>query len=145
MLNHNYVYDDAIYSYEDMVNDSVIALLDMREDENSSYISQDIVNDYLYDMYGVTIDDFSEINKDFPNKEGYVFILPRGFSEYHHEAVNISENEDGTFTFVTRVTINNHDSESQELTCETLFVKNEASVFGYNIVYSKLFDTINAI
>jgi len=65
MLNHNYVYDDAIYSYEDMVNDSVIALLDMREDENSSYISQDIVNDYLYDMYGVTIDDFSEINKDF--------------------------------------------------------------------------------
>ena len=136
MLNHNYVYNDSFDDLEDIVNDSVIALLDMRDEEDSQYISQDVVNSYLYDMYGFTVDDFSDINKDFPQKDGYVFILPRGFSRYEHRALDIRTNSDGTYTFTTEVSVISHDGVMFTATAETVFVKNPNSAFGYNIVSS---------
>ena len=38
MLNHNYVYGDGIGSVEAIVNNSIIALLDLRDKENEDYI-----------------------------------------------------------------------------------------------------------
>ncbi|MGI6280104.1 MAG: hypothetical protein ACOYJS_06050 [Acutalibacteraceae bacterium] len=140
MLNHNYVYNDSFNSLEEIVNDSVIALLDMRDREDDSFVADYIVNAYLYDMYGITIDDFSAINPTFPQKEGYVFIIPRGYSLYDHEAISLNKNEDGTYTFITKVTIRTHDGSVAVLQAETLFVKNPASKFGYNIVFSNISD-----
>jgi len=145
MLNHNYVYGDDIGYYDSLIKESVVALLDMREDENSSYISQEVVNGYLFDMYGVTIEDFSQFLTDFPYKEGYVYIIPRGYTEYKHSAVSISENEDGTFNFETQVIIDAHDGETEFLTCNTVFVRNDASAFGFNILRSEFIDNHKAI
>lgn len=138
MLNHNYVYNDSFYDLEDTVNDSVIALLDMRDSEDDSFIAQDILNGYLYDMFGITVDDFSNINPDFPQKDGFVYIVPRGYAKYEHKAVSLTENEDGTYTLVTAVTVKTHDGVSTTETAETMFVKNPASTFGYNIVISNI-------
>lgn len=138
MLNHNFVYDESFYTVEDIVNDSVIALLDMKEDEDSSFISEAIVKDYIFNMYGIEIDDFSEINPDFPKKEGYVFILHRGYSEFDHKMLSVNENEDGSYTVKTKVSVSSHDGIAITETCETLFVPNSDSSFGFVIIRSDI-------
>lgn len=138
MLNHNFVYNDAIGSVEQIVNDSTVALLEYRDLEDESYIAENFVTDYVYNMYGVEIENFAEINADFPQKDGFVYIIPRGFAIYEHETVSITLNEDGSYTVKTNVTVSSHDSESYADICETLFVENADSQFGYNIVYSRI-------
>lgn len=140
MLNHNYVYNDSFESLEEIVNNSVIALLGYRDTENEDYVSQTVVNGYLYDMYGITISEFSEINLNFPQKEGFVYILPRGYSLFEHKTVSLENNEDGTLTFKTEVTVSTHDASNYTCMAETIFVKNEKSIFEYNIVNSVIYD-----
>lgn len=138
MLNHNFVYGNDFEDLEKIVNNSVIALLDYRDSNDDSYIAQDTVNSYLYDMFGFKIDDFSLINEEFGYKEGFVYILPRGFELYEHKAISLSQNEDLTYTFVTDVTIKTHDGCEEDLTATTLFVENPTSAFGFNIVTSTI-------
>ena len=138
MLNHNFVYDDAFHTVEDVVNNSVVALLDMRENEDDSFILETLVENFVYNMYGIEIEDFSLINKGMPQKQGYVFIIPRGYEIYSHEIVDVLQNEDGSYTVKSNVSIATHDGQDFTEVCETLFVKNENSQFGFNIVYSNI-------
>ena len=135
MLNHNFVYSEDYDNINDIVNNSAIALLDKKSDD---YIEKAVMNTYLYNMYGFEIDDFSKVNDGFNFKDGYVYILPRGYVIYKHSAESLTENPDGTFTFSTNVEIKTHDAQNYVSTCETVFVENEKSVFGYNIVVSNL-------
>ncbi len=139
MLNHSYVYGENFESIESIVNNSVVALLNYRDVESFDYISQNIVSDYLSDMFGLELMDFSSVNPDFPKKEGFVYILPRGYSKYSHKAVSLTQNEDGTYLFETKVNIKTHDGMEENADCKTRFVKNPASEFGYNIVFSEIF------
>ena len=138
MLNHNFVYGEDFKDVKAIVNNSVVALLDFRDAEDDSYIAQEVVNSYLFDMYGFTVDNLSEINSEFGQKEGYLYILPRGYSLYEHKVTSVAENEDGTFKCISTVAVKTHDATSEVLTAETLFVKNSESAFGYNIVYSNI-------
>lgn len=137
MLNHSFVYDSDFDTVEDIVNSSVAALLDMRT-EDEMFINENVVADYVYNMYGVEIEDFSDINADFPKLDGYVFVLPRGYSLYNHEMVSSVVNEDGSFTVTTSVRISTHDNGEYIESCTTLFVANPDSQFGYNIIYSNI-------
>lgn len=143
MLNHNFVYNEAFNSVEDIVNASVPALLNMRDPVNESYIAESYVKDYVYNMYGVEIEDFSDINNDFAHLDGYVYIIPRGFSVFSHKIDSVSLNEDGSFTVVTSVSIDSHDGDSISRKAVSLFVKNDRSRFGYNIISSEISDSIN--
>ncbi len=143
MLNHNFVYGEDFYSAEAMINSSMPALLDLRDSENEDFIAENFVRDYVFNMYGVELGNIEDINSDFPSKENFVFIIPRGFSVYSHELLKIKENEDGSFTVTTQVYIDDHDSADELLLCETLFVKNEKSTFGYSIEFSKIFEATN--
>lgn len=138
MLNHNFVYNESFYTEEAIVNESVKALLDMKEDENSSFIAEGIVADYVSNMYGIKITDFGSMNSDFPQKEGFVYIIPRGYSEFKHEIISVKENEDGSYTVKTNVSVATHDDGEKSEVCETLFVKNEASQFGFCIIRSDI-------
>lgn len=138
MLNHSFVYDEDIEDVEEIVNCSVAALLDMRDSEDDSFISESVVSDFVFNMYGVEIDDFSLINSELPQKEGYVYILPRGYSVYSHELVSVSVNEDGSYTVKTKVTVDSHDCDAESFACTTLFVANPQSQFGYNIISSSI-------
>ena len=143
ILNHNFVYNEDIEDIESVVNCSMPALLDMRENEDDSFILENIVSAYIYDMYGAVVDDYSAINSEFPQKQGYVYIIPRGFSVYSHEMISVFENEDGSFTVKTKVYIDAHDDEIEISECTTLFVKNENSTFGFNIIRSDIeFDSL---
>lgn len=138
MLNHNYVYGEDIGSVEAIVNNSVIALLDLRDKENEDYISEVFVAQYIYDMYGVEDIDFSALSPEPFKKEGYVYIMPRGFSKFEHSFVEAIENEDGSVTVITDVSIKSHDSGEINGVCTTLMVKNQKSAFGYNIISSEI-------
>ncbi|MBR7131970.1 MAG: hypothetical protein IKD04_00400 [Clostridia bacterium] len=145
MLNHNFVYGSDFETVEGVVNSSVIALLDMREDENSSFINQAIVSDYIFNMYGIEDADFSAINADAPQKEGYVYIMPRGYSVYSHTINSVAENPDGSYTVITDVSVSSHDGVGLTERCETLFVPNSASQFGFCIIYSNMQSSSAAI
>ena len=135
MLNHNFVYNDAFESVYEMTACSEVALLDKAED---GYIKQSLIAGYLYNMYGDENADFAAVTKDFPQRENYVYVIPRGFSVYKHSAPVITENEDGSYTVVTDVEISSHDSDAENAKATTLFVKNENSAFGFNIISSDI-------
>lgn len=145
MLNHNFVYNDSFHSVDEIVNNSIIALLDKRDSQDDSFIDENIVAEYVYNMYGIEIDDFSDINIDMPKKEGYVYIIPRGYEIYSHKISSINLNEDGSYTVNTLVTVSSMGGQDLTFNCESLFVKNSASAFGFSIIYSNIDDSQVAI
>lgn len=138
MLNRNFVYGKDFDSIEAIVNNSVIALLDLRDSENEAYIAENYVADYILDMYGIEDVELDALNPEFAAKEGFVYILPRGYSLYKHSSAEVKQNEDGSFTVKTMVKISDHDGVFTSGVCTTLFVENEASAFGYSIITSEL-------
>ena len=136
MLNHSSVYGDDLYYIEEIVSKSIISLLDFRSKENPSFIAEHYVADYIYNMYGIENIDFSALYNEFPKLEGYVYIVPQGVSGYEHIAQSVSKNEDGTYSVTTLAKLISHDGDSHFVECNTLFVANPKSIFGYNIVSS---------
>ena len=136
MLNHSYAYDEELASGEDLVNCAVTALC-VSGDIDDSFIEQSRVEDYLYNMYGVEVENLSSVNADFPKKDGYVYIIPRGYTVYKHTIESVRLNEDGSYTVTTSVTLDSHDGE-QEGKAVTLFVENSDSQFGFNIISSDI-------
>lgn len=145
MLNHNFAYDTAFDSVGDLVNCAVLARLDLRDKENDSYIAENYIRDYLIDMYGISLEDFSDINSEFPHRDGFVYIVPCGFAVFSHNNAAVTENEDGTYTVTTDITVNSHDSDAENGKAVTMFAKSSDSKFGFYIVSSDIyFDTDNA-
>ena len=145
MLNHNFVYGESFYDMEAMVNDSMPALLHLRDAEDEDFIKEDYVKEYILNMFGTELGEIDGLNSDFPQKEGYVFILPRGFTVYNHQILQMTENEDNSFSVISSVKVNPHDNSEENLICETLFVKNYKSSFGYTIMYSKITESVAAV
>ncbi len=145
MLNHSFVYNDAFLTVENIVNCSMPALLELRDTENDSFISQNYVSDYVYNMYGIENIDYNAINTNFEQKDGYVYIIPRGFTKFKHTMLSVTENEDGSYTVKTKVTADAHDSEEITDVCTSLIVPNKNSKFGYNIISSVIGSDNSAI
>jgi hypothetical protein len=133
MLNHNFVYGETFYDDSAIVDSSVLALLDLAED---SYIAEDYVIDYVYNMYGKI---YESIDSD---KENFVYVVPRGYSVYTHTNPVITDNKDGSFTVVTDVLVSYEDCTEETLKAETIFTKAEDSAFGYNILYSEIYEEV---
>ncbi len=138
MLNHNFVYNNDFDNIDTVINNSVLNLLALRDVENEDFINETYVKGFVKDMYGIEIEDMSGLNADCPKLDGFVYIIPRGFTTYNHEIISVTENEDGSFTVVSEVTVGAHDSDAKAQKAVTLFVKNEASAFGYNMIYSNI-------
>ena len=135
MLNHNFVYDDDFDDIDTIVNNSVLALLDLRDSENEDYIKQIYVKDFVNNMYGIEIADMGNLNAEFPQIEGYIYIIPRGYTDYSHKIISAKQNPDGSYTVVSEVAVKNHDGAGKTEKAESLFIKNENSAFGYNMIY----------
>lgn len=135
MLNHSFVYNEAFYDDEALLNDSALALLYL---VNDGFIEDVYLKDYVFNMYGKIFDDLSDINADMPKEDGLFYIIPRGYDLYEHSIVSVSENEDGSYTVVSSVIIDYHFGEKVEAVATTLFLPNEESQFGFNILYSDI-------
>ncbi len=133
MLNRNYTYDDDFYSFEALINNAVLAQLNLAEDD---YVNTCYIADYLASMYGIQITDYAKYNTEFPQKDGYVYVIPRGYATYSHKLLSVVENEDGSYTVTTQMTVDAHDDDPQEKTVTSLFVPNGDSDFGFVMVYA---------
>ena len=89
-------------------------------------------------MYGKIFDNFSEYNVDYPQYDGYFYVIPRGYDLYEHTISSVIANEDGSYTVITNVIIDYHFGEKVEAIGTTLFLPSEDSQFGFNILYSDL-------
>ena len=143
MLNRNYVYNSDFEDAGVVVEDSVLALLNCRDSEDPRYISDTVVKGFVNDMYGIEIVDIAQDESVY--KEGFVYIVPRGYTAYSHTVTDITENEDGSYTVISAVTVSPHDDEDFVTEAKTLFVPNEKSAFGYRIIYSVLKGTQTSI
>lgn len=132
MLNHNYAFNDDFLSDERLVNHSALALLNMVEEQ---FINEAYVKDYIFNMYGKVINDFSGFNADFPQKAGYIYVIPRCYDLYKHSVLSVTDNSDGSFTVVTEVEISLLDGSIETATATSLFLKNSDSQFGFNLLY----------
>ena len=137
MLNHSFAYGEDLGSVEALVNCSVAALCNMDGGAEESFMDETRVKDYLYNMYGVEVENLSSVNAEFPKKDGYVYIIPRGYTVYKHTIDSVMLNEDGSYTVTTLVNIDSHDGEENGRAV-TLFVKNSDSQFGFNIISSEI-------
>ena len=138
MLNHNFVYNSDFEDADVIVNNSVLALLNLRDSENEDYINEAYVKGFVKDMYGIEIADMSALNAEYPQLAGYLYIIPRGYTSYEHKIVSVETNPDGSYTVVSDVVVGAHDSGAKAQKAVSLFVKNEASAFGYNMIYSNI-------
>ena len=138
MLNHNFVYNADFDSADTIVNNASLALLDLRDSTNEDYIADFYVKGFVKDMYGIEIDDMSALNADYPQLEGFLYIIPRGYTTYSHKIVSVEQNEDGSYTVVSDVTVSNHDIVSKTQKAVSLFVENSESAFGYNMIYCNI-------
>ena len=136
MLNHSFAYDEELASAEDLVTCAVTALC-AAGGTDDEFVEESRVADYLYNMYGVEVENFSAVNAGFPKKDGYVYIIPRGYTVYKHSIESVRLNEDGSYTVTTSVILDSHDGE-EEGKAVTLFVKNSDSQFGFNIISSDI-------
>ena len=117
-----------------VINNSCLALLDKAEDQ---FISTDLLFPFVENLYGISVFVDDDFNKDFPKKQGAVYVIPRGFTQYTHTVINVKE--DGDTLMVTSLALSDgHDSEPVELLCTTVFEINTESAFGYNILSSTL-------
>ncbi len=145
MLNHNFVYNGDFDNVDTIVNNSILNLLDLRDENNEDFIAESYVKGFVKDMYGIDIVDMSGLNADCPHIDGYVYIIPRGYTTYDHKIISTEQNEDGSFTVVSEVTVTTHDGEAQTQKAVSLFVKNDISAFGYNIIYCNIVASSNDI
>ena len=135
MLNHNFVYNEDFDDIDTLVNNSALALLDLREED---YIKDDYVVGFVKDMYGIEIADMSSLNAEYPQLDGYLYIIPRGYTSYSHTIVSVEQNEDGSYTVVSDVSVSDHDAASKTQKAVSLFVENDESAFGYNMIYCNI-------
>lgn len=131
MLNHNRLYGADFFDTNKVVDQAVLALLDRAE---NGFIKADIVDNFVYHMYGLTTDGYTA-DPNLTEKPGYYAIIPRGYSELQHTLTAIEE-QDGLIVVRSLITVTPHDGDSYTADCETLFKADPASAFGYNILSS---------
>ena len=142
LLNINYIYGDDILDNEKLLNKAAISLKSLADD--NGFIEQTAVTSFIKDLYDIDLVITDDMNSDMPKKEGYVYLIPRGYTKYEHTITGISV-EDGVIRVTSAVKVNYHDSEATEATATTIFVENQNSRFGYNIVSSEINYNINSL
>ena len=135
ILNLNTVYDADFYDNQKLVNAALLRLQSYADEDG--FVKNEIVTAYIKDMYDIDLIINEKINEGYPQRDGAVLIIPRGYSEYSHSVKNIEVFED--YILVTSsVTVATHDNGTYTTECKTVVTENEESVFGYSIINSEI-------
>lgn len=135
MLNINNVFGDDFTDNEALVNLAAINLLDYADDEG--FIPEAKIVSFIKDMYDIDVVITDDINSDFPKKDGFVYLIPRGYTVFTHDIISIEYNGD-VITVISNVSARFHDGFENIGTAETILQKNPASAFGFNILNCEL-------
>lgn len=135
LLNLNNVFGDGFLDNETLVNCAAINLREFADDDG--FIPSGLIETYIKDMYDIDLEITESINSQFPQKEGYVYLIPRGFTEYRHEIVK-TEADGEYITVYSKMTADFHDAAAQTVDVVSLLIKNENSTFGFSILSSEI-------
>ncbi len=135
LLNLNNVYGDDFTNNETLVNAAAINLRSYANE--NGFIPNDVVTAFIKDIYDIDLEITDAINVNLPQKQGYVYLIPRGYTAYTHEITSITEGPD-FITVTSFVYVDAHDSHVAVGTATTKLVKNDSACFGYNIIDSEI-------
>ena len=131
LLNLNNVFGEDFTDNETLINAAAINLRSYATE--SGFIENSVVAAYIKDIYDIDIEINDTININMPKKQGYVYLIPRGYAAYSHEIISVTDNGD-YITVTSFVSINSHDDQTVIGTATTNLAKNEDASFGYNII-----------
>ncbi len=135
LLNLNNVYGDDFTDNERLVNKAAIS---MRSYANANgFIEEGIITAFVKDMYDIDLVITDDINKDMPQRDGFVYLIPRGYTLYSHDITDITDM--GEYLSVTSgVKVLYHDNYVEIGTATTKLVKNANGSFGYSIMDAQI-------
>ncbi len=135
LLNLNNIYGEDFTNNEALVNAAAINLRSYATEQG--FIESSIVTAYIKDIYDIDIEINDMINVNMPKKQGYVYLIPRGYSAYSHEIVSVADNGDYV-TVISFVSVDSHDNQTIIGIATTNLAKNSNASFGYNIISSDI-------
>lgn len=135
MLNMNFVYGDDFCNNESLVNAAAISVLGEVDDDG--FIPSDSVTAFIKDFYDIDMVITKNINSSLPQRDGFVYVVPRGYTTYEHDVVSVIRDGD-YYSVVSSVKINLHTGESYIATANSVFMINHDSSFGYSLISSEL-------
>lgn len=127
-LNQNF---DKDFKDDAIILENALISLNSKADDDG-FIKTDLVLSFINNMYGydVILDDI--VMENIPQKDGYLWVIPKGITNYSYSITSITEYSGGV-TAVARVLAESHDGETDSFYITVDFTENADSCFGYNI------------
>ena len=106
LVSSNRVFGYSIYDDNALIDAAQIVLLDKAtEIDGFLYIEKQVVNDFIYNMYGREVDESAGEIYGLTAPDGYYAILPRSYDLMSQSVTDITVGEDGRLTVTTEVEI----------------------------------------
>ncbi len=140
LLNNNNVYGEDFLNNEKLVNLAAVSLRSYAD--QNGFIEESIITSYVKDLYDIDLFITDNINADMPKKDGYVYLIPRGFTKYSHSIVSVTESTDYILV-ISNVTVYYHDGGCDTGVATTILVPNAQTAYGYNIIDSSIAYNLN--
>ncbi len=142
ILSINNIYGDGFTDNETLVNSAALTLRSYADSDG--FIPEEIVTAHIKALYDIDLVITDNINSEMPKKEGYVYLIPRGYTSYTHDIISATWDGD-TMVVYSAITANYHDSGTILGTATSILQKNENSEFGYNILDAYINYDVNSI
>lgn len=135
LLNLNHCFNDDFNENEILIEGTQISLLDFSVvTDDATYINRLLVESFIENFYGknVSTEGFGDAGYSMP--ETYMKIASKGYATVFHTLISMNVDEMGNCTLVTCLNFYNHDATKDTCLCKSVFVKNDSSAYGYNLV-----------
>ncbi len=141
LLNLNNIYGSEFDSNANIIDAATINL--RNHADNDGFISNAVVAAFVKDLYGIDVVFTADADSTLPQRDGYVFLVPKGFTSYNHKINSVYE--DGEFIkVISTVKISSHDGDISYATAETIFKRSD-SRFGYIIINAEILADNNIV
>jgi hypothetical protein len=140
LINLNRVYGEFINDDNALIEEAEVVLLDRAEEHGEySVIKKDLVNAFIYNVYGREVDPSAGKYEMYSPPEGYYAILPRGYSMISHKVTGISRLANGNVEVRSDMFVSFYDeSDATELSLITVLKPSDTSIYGYNIISAQI-------
>lgn len=134
LLNLNYCYGSA-FSDEAIATGTLLSLLELAGEENGQrYVDLQQAEYFMNAFYGRTVD-FAAAGLEVEGSR--IWIPAMGYDIYTHTLIS-AEVQGDQVKVVSKVICDGHDGVVFDALCTSVFVRNESSAFGYNLLSSEI-------
>lgn len=145
IISLNRVYGDFISDDNALIEEAEVALLDYAEENGEFFIiKKELVNAFIFNVYGRTVDENAGKYEMYTPPEGYYAILPRGYSLISNKITEINELGNGNLQVKSDMFVSFYDTSdgSTALQLVTVLAPSDSSIYGYNIIGAEIVDDL---